>query len=215
VRQDLKPTRAELRETKRKLIVVRRGHKLLKRKQESLMVEFLRGLDSYKKAEKAADEVMEKSRYAQAIAEMVSGRMGIWSFAMTRAGENAVEMGRKFYMGVKLPEIRSAAGARPLFIPGEPPQCMESAIAADELVHKLIELASIEGQVRVLLDEIERTKRRVNALELRIIPSLEEDQRFIQAHLEEMEREGLFSLKRIRAKLAANEAAENAARQSR
>jgi len=134
---------------------------------------------------------------------------------MTRAGKNAVEMGRRSYMGVKLLEIHPAAGARPLFIPGEHPQCMEAAIAADELVLRLIKLASIEAQVRVLLDEIERTKRRVNALELKIMPSLEEDQRFIQAHLEEMEREGLFSLKRIRAKLAANEAAENAARQSR
>jgi len=212
VRQDLKPTRAELRETKRKLIVVRRGHKLLKRKQESLMLEFLRGLDNYRKAEKEAADAMKKSQYAQAVAEMVSDRMGIWSFAMTRAGENAVEMGRKFFMGVRLPEIRPAAGARPLFIPGEPPQCMEAAVAADEFVRKLIKLASIEGQLRALLDEIERTKRRVNALELKITPSLEEDKRFIEAHLEEMERQGLFSLKRIRAKLAANEAAESAAK---
>ena len=203
MKQDLKPTRAELREVKRKLGVVRRGHGLLKRKQEALMVEFFRGLAHYRNMEKEAAEVQRASARGVARAEMASGRMGVWSFALTRTGRMRIQNVHKPYMGVALPDLNPvlAPDAVSGLVPGEHPQNMEAANSAEELLRRFVSLAGVEARIRVILAEIERTKRRVNALELRIMPQLEQDRAFVQSHLDEMEREGLFTLKRVRAKV--------------
>ncbi len=203
MRQDVKPTRAELRTVKRRLAMVRRGHKLLERKRESLMVELFKAIDAYRLAQAAAAEARRAAEKAIALAEMVAGRYGTWSYAFTRAGRLNVEPVIRSYMGVKLPEFTLSAAGGEQFAPGEIPQNRLASRAADELTGKLIGYAAAEAKVSALLDEVERTKRRVNALEIKVIPQLEEERNFIQSRLEEMERESLFSLKRIRAKLAA------------
>ena len=204
--QDLKPTRAELRNLKRRLGVVRWGHTLLKRKQEALMAEFFKNLAQYREAEQAAAREMEKAGRAVTMAEMAAGRADSWSFAMTRAGLTAVEVGRTGFMGTTLPELRPLPGRRYAGLtPGESAYNFRAAHEAEKLVEQIIHLAAVEARTRVLLDEIERTKRRVNALERRVIPSLEEDKKFIEGRLEELERESLFALKRIRAKIGARQ----------
>ena len=64
----------------------------------------------------------------------------------------------------------------------------------------LVRAAEIETTMKKLLDEIERTKRRVNALEFKVIPELEEAQRFIKFRLEEMDRENTIRLKFLKSK---------------
>ncbi|MFH1708384.1 MAG: V-type ATP synthase subunit D [Planctomycetota bacterium] len=202
MKQDLKPTRAELRVLKRRLGVVRWGHKLLKRKQEALMAEFFKNLAQYREAERATAVAMAAAGRAVTLAEMAAGRVNLWSFAMTRAGRMTVATGRTGFMGTTLPEIRPVHDHRETeLIPGESVYNFQAALEAEKLVAQLIHLAAVEARTRVLLDEIERTKRRVNALERRVIPSLEEDQKFIEGRLDELEREALFALKRIRAKI--------------
>jgi len=204
MRRQVKPTRAELRDIKRKLGIVKRGHKLLQRKQESLMVELFRALDRYRRqVEQTAAATREAGR-AAALSEMVVGRHASWGYAMRRAGNKGVDVTHASYMGVRLPSYRlgEREAASP-FLPGEQPQCFDAARAAENLLSHCIAQAEVEAALISLLDEIERTKRRVNALELKVIPQLEEEAAFILSRLEEMERESLFSLKRIRAKLAA------------
>jgi V/A-type H+-transporting ATPase subunit D len=76
-------------------------------------------------------------------------------------------------------------------------------VAFETLVETLVQAAEIETTMKKLLDEIEKTKRRVNALEFKVIPELQEAEDFIELRLEEMERENTFRLKRIKDKAEA------------
>ncbi|MDH7509014.1 MAG: V-type ATP synthase subunit D, partial [Methanomassiliicoccales archaeon] len=86
---------------------------------------------------------------------------------------------------------------------GTSPFIDEAAEAYEELVETIIKAAEIETTMKRLLDEIEKTKRRVNALEYKVIPELKEAEEFIEFRLEEMERENIFRLKRIKQKAEA------------
>ena len=68
------------------------------------------------------------------------------------------------------------------------------------LIERMVKAAEMEATLKRLLSEIEATKRRVNALEFKVIPELEEARVFIQLRLEEMEREETFRLKRFKNK---------------
>ena len=77
----------------------------------------------------------------------------------------------------------------------------EAAEAYEKVVEKILLAAEVETSMRKLLNEIEKTKRRVNALEFVVMPRLEGNSAFIRLRLEEMERENIFRLKRIKAKV--------------
>lgn len=202
MRPDLKPTPAELRETKRRLAVVRRGHGLLKRKQESLMAEFFRTLAAYKEAARLADQAGQQAQLAATLADMAGGQAGLWSYALTRAGRAGVKNISRPFMGVALPDLEyTPLTQAPDLFPAETPQSVSAVIAATRSIQQLVALAGAEARVRALVLEIERTKRRVNALEMKLIPQLESERNFIQSQLDEMERASLFALKRVRAKI--------------
>ena len=76
----------------------------------------------------------------------------------------------------------------------------EAADAYSDLIQNIVKAAEMEATLKKLLAEIESTKRRVNALEFKVIPEMKEAQTFIQLRLEEMEREETFRLKRFKNK---------------
>ena len=79
----------------------------------------------------------------------------------------------------------------------------EAAAAFEKLLETLVRAAEVETTMKKMLDEIEKTKRRVNALEFKVIPELDDAQRFVKSRLEEMERENTTRLKHLKGKEAA------------
>ena len=110
----------------------------------------------------------------------------------------------KDIMGVKVPKIESSEIKKAFMERGygvyNSSAVDEAAEAYERVAEKIILAAEVETSMRKLLNEIEKTKRRVNALEFVVIPNLDKVRSFIQLRLEEIERENIFRMKRIKAK---------------
>ncbi|MCX8147132.1 MAG: V-type ATP synthase subunit D [Candidatus Woesearchaeota archaeon] len=201
---DIKPTRSELIKLRRKIRLARSGHSLLKKKRDGLIIEFF---DVLKKAKTLRQELVEEYRKAVAkmnIARITEGDLKLKSLAMAVSQKPEINLQTKNIMGVIVPKIESAGLQKKMQnrgygLIGSSIAIDESVAAYEKVVEKVILAAEIETSMKRLLQEIEKTKRRVNALEFAVIPKMQETERFIRFRLEEMERENIFRLKRIKA----------------
>jgi V/A-type H+-transporting ATPase subunit D len=119
-------------------------------------------------------------------------------------------------MGVVVPQIESSKvkksiDERGYGLLGSSARIDEAADAYEELLEKVILAAEVETAMKKMLTEIETTKRRVNALEFTLLPTLYENQEYIEQKLEEQEREEIFRLKKIKAKKEPEETEAEAA----
>jgi V/A-type H+-transporting ATPase subunit D len=149
-----------------------------------------------------------KAVETMALANTVEGAIGVKSAAFSVNEVPEIKVRSKNIMGVIVPEIDSSKVKKSLVdrgygVLGTSTVIDETATSFEELVEAIIESAEIETTMKRLLNEIESTKRRVNALEFKVIPELTEAQNFIKMRLDEMEREELFRLKKIKARSAA------------
>ena len=206
--RDIKPTRSELINLKRKIKLSERGYKILKMKRDGLILEFFKVLAVAKDTRGDLNKRYSQAVEMMALANTVEGAIGVKSAAFSVKEVPEISLKSKNIMGVIVPEIGSTKVRKSLVdrgygMLGTSPVIDETATAFEELVESIIESAEIETTMKRLLDEIERTKRRVNALEFKVIPELTEAQDFIKMRLDEMEREELFRLKRIKARSTA------------
>lgn len=202
--QDVKPTRSELIELKRKIKLSESGHKLLKMKRDGLILEFFEILKKAKTVRAELDEQFIISMEKINVAKSVEGIVTVKSTAFSFKDTPGLEVESKNVMGVVVPKIESSSikkdiNERGYGIIGTSSRIDEAAEAYENLVDKIILAAEIETTIKKLLDDIEKTKRRVNALEFKVIPELSEARDFIILRLDEMERENTFRLKRIKA----------------
>ena len=202
--RDIKPTRSELIELKKKIKLAEGGHKLLKMKRDGLILEFFELLNKAKDVRSELDAAYAAANEKIGLAKAVEGTVSIKSTAFALKDIPNIELESKNIMGVVVPKIESSQIRKNLCKRGYgiigTSSCLDEAVEAYEtLVEKIIVAAEIETAMKKLLDDIEQTKRRVNALEFRVIPELTDAERFIELRLEEMERENTFRLKRIKA----------------
>ena len=144
------------------------------------------------------------------IARTLEGDLKIKSTALAVKQISDIQIQKKNIMGVRVLKIE-AFELKDIFKQRNYSFYSSSAIseAADsyrKTVEKVLLAAEIETTMRKLLNEIEKTIRRVNALEFVVIPRLTKQRAFIQLRLEEMEREGIFGMKKIKAKKRARAA---------
>lgn len=199
-------TRMELLAKKAQIALAIQGRELLEQKRTALMRELLRLADRVLAESDALQSAAAEARRTLARAEAMAGPEVVRSAAMATRGELTLEVQITNVMGVRVPTIeqkrvaRSALG-RDYSIPGTPVTVDEAAAAFEAEVDSLIRLAESELRLTRLAAEIQRTSRRVNALEHILIPRLIAERNAIQMALDERERADHFRLKRVKAAL--------------
>lgn len=201
---DIKPTRSELIKLKKKIKLAKSGYNLLKKKRDGLILEFFEVLKKAKTLRQELIDEYKKAIQAMNIARISESDEKIKSLSMAISKQPEIALKTKNIMGVTVPQIDSEGLQKTMFERGygvteSSAAVQEAASAYEKVVEKVIEAAEIETSMKKMLNEIEKTKRRVNALEFAVIPKMQETEAFIKFRLEEMEREGIFGLKRIKA----------------
>lgn len=203
--QEIKPTRSELLKVKKQIKLAKSGHSLLKKKRDGLILEFFEVL---KKAKTLREELVNEYRVALEkinIARTLEGDLKVKSIAMAIKDIPDIKLTTKNIMGVRVPKIESGEIKKAFMRRGygvyNSSAIDEAAAAYEKVVEKILLAAEVETSMRKLLNEIEKTKRRVNALEYVIMPKFEKIKSFITLRLEELERENIFRMKRIKAKV--------------
>jgi V/A-type H+-transporting ATPase subunit D len=202
--RDIKPTRSELIQLKRKIRLSERGYNILKMKRDGLILEFFNVLERAKTTREDLQEKYRRAARMSDLANTVEGSINLKAAAFSVKETPSIELRPKNVMGVVVPQIKASKVRKGLFERGygllaTSSVTDETATAYEELVDAIIRSAEIETTMKRLLDEIESTKRRVNALEFKVIPELTAARDFIKMRLDEMEREELFRLKKIKA----------------
>jgi len=193
-------TRMELLKLKNRLKMARRGHKLLKDKRDELMRVFLEMVKENKELRERVERDLA-SFYRDVT--MARGAMGGGAFDLALSAPSArlkLETGQRMLMSVAVPclSFEREGSVHPygyVSTSGE----LDTALAVlDDLLPSLLRLAEVEHSVALLADEIEKTRRRVNALEHVLIPQLGDAVKMITMRLAEMERSNASRLMKIK-----------------
>lgn len=206
--QNVNPTRSELQNVKSRLKLADSGHKLLKKKRDGLIIEFYAVLKDAKNVRGELNELYRKAHSSMLEVAALEGTTEVKSLSLALKEHPSVDLEVRNVMGVKIPQIkkgriRKSPAERGYGLLSGSMRMDEMTQNYEELLEKALEVAEIETKLRKILMEIEKTKRRVNSLEYIMIPHLLEQKRMISLHLEEMERETTFRLKKIKQKVIA------------
>ena len=202
---DIKPTRSELIKLKARIKQTKNGYKLLKMKRDGLFHEFRQLLSEMIEAKRDLTATYRLAKTRIDLANAIEGGLAVRAAAIANSAHPEVEVERRNIMGVVVPSVsgsnlKSTFAERGIGFIGSSPYIDEASDSFSNLIEKIVTASDMEATLKRLLAEIEATKRRVNALEFKVIPELEEAKVFIQLRLEEMEREETFRLKRFKNK---------------
>ena len=202
---DVKPTRKNLMAIEDRIELSERGHDTLEKKRDGLIMEFMDILDQAQDVRSDLEATYEDAQHAIDMARAMDGDVAVRGAAAALKEHPELTTQSKNIMGVVVPEIESSKVRKTLDergygVMGTSARIDEAAEAYEELLEQIILAAEVETAMKKMLEEIETTKRRVNALEFKLLPELRENQEYIEQKLEEQEREEIFRLKKIKAK---------------
>ena len=201
----------ELILSRARIKLAKKGHKLLKQKRDVLIMEFFKILSKAKDLRTELNISMAGAYKSIAIAQAYHGVAEVENISLSVSPAPGVKIDVRNVMGLKISKIESESHElKPLIqrgysIVGTSAKIDDSAESFTKALSLIIRLAETENAIRKLIREIEKTKRRVNALEFVLIPRLSEQAAQIQFRLEEMERDSFVMLKTIKRKLKAVE----------
>lgn len=196
-------TRMELLARKSQLNLAQQGRDLLEQKRTALMKEFMLIADKVMEHTDVLQEIALEARQSLARAHALAGSEALRSAALAARAELVLEISTTNVMGVKVPHIEQKKVSRPASgrgycIVGTSLTVDETASAFEAEVEAILQLAEIELRLTRLANEIQRTSRRLNALDTLLIPRLKGEVDYIQMALDERERADHFRLKRVK-----------------
>ena len=204
---DFAPTRTNLIRLKGELAFLLEGHDLLERKREILLLELKQRVSHAEEAQQKTDDALASAYKALREAQIASGIGGVTSAAASVATHPELTLSERRVMGVGMPcaEI-NVPNDSPQYSPNNSSAWTDEAAAEFRRALMVIaELAETRIAVMRLARAIQKTMRRVNALEKILMPDCEDNIRFIQDSLDESDRQTLFTLKLVKKRLEARE----------
>ena len=211
--EDVKPTRKNLMQIEERIELSERGHDTLEQKRDGLIMEFMEILDQAQDVRSDLEANYEDAQRSIDMARAMEGDVAVRGAAAALKEHPEITTQSSNIMGVVVPQIESSKVQKNLSergygVLGTSARIDEAAEAYEELLETVILAAEVETAMKKMLDEIEKTKRRVNALEFKLLPELRENKEYIEQKLEEQEREEIFRMKKIKSKKEEEEKAE-------
>ena len=200
---NVNPTRMALSNLKGRLVTAKRGHKLLKDKQDELMRRFIEMIRKNKKLRLEVEEELSNSFKSFLLASAVMSPEFLEQAVAFPKEQVSVAIETKNVMSVNIPKMEfdrtgSSGAIFPYGYAQTSSELDDAILELHSVMDKLLELTEVEKACQLMADEIEKTRRRVNALEYRTIPDLEETIKFIRMKLDENERATITRLMKVK-----------------
>lgn len=203
-RLNVNPTRMVLTSLKNRLRVAVKGHKMLKDKRDELMKRFLQLARENKILREQVEALIGNVYSNFVIASAVMSSEVLEEALMYPKQGVTIEVGRKNVMSVDVPVFNfktttdDTANIYPYGFANTSAELDNAIENLSNIFPELLKLAAVEKEVQLLAAEIEKTRRRVNALEYIMIPQLEETIKYIQMKLDENERGNQTRLMKVK-----------------
>ena len=202
---NVNPTRMELSKLKKRLATSSRSHKLLKDKQDELMRQFINLVKYNNKLRKEVEENLQGSLKDFVMASAVMSSEFLEEAIIYPKEKISVEVGEKNVMSVSVPVMnfkRQLEGDEGSIYPygfaNTSSELDDTLSKLYGILPQLLELAEVEKSCQLMADEIESTRRRVNALEYMTIHQLQESIKYIRMRLDENERSATTRLMKVK-----------------
>ncbi len=194
------PNRMNNLRLRRRLVVAKRGHKLLKDKQDELMRQFMELIDTVKGERNRVEKRLISALKRFSIARSTLSREELYELFALPGVTPTLSVRQKQVLNLKIPsfELTLEGDIISYSFLRTTAEFDLALLELKELLEELVKLAEIEKKMQLFADEIDKTRRRVNALEYKLIPDIEETIKFITMKLEEVERGNLTRLMRVK-----------------
>ena len=201
-KMNVNPTRMELRRLKTRLKTATRGHKLLKDKSDEMIRQFMVYVRENKRLREEIEAELSSALTGFTLARAVSSNAVIEEAVMMPATKAEISLSSDNVMSVEVPSIsvveHEGQDKYPYSFDTVTSELDASIGTLSTLLVKLVKLAEVEKTCNMLADEIEKNRRRVNALEYVMIPQIEETIKYINMKLDENERASTIRLMKVK-----------------
>ena len=201
-KMNVNPTRMELRRLKTRLKTATRGHKLLKDKSDEMIRQFMVYVRENKRLREEIEAELSSALKGFTLARAVSSNAVIEEAVMMPATKAEISLSSDNVMSVEVPSIsvveHEGQNKYPYSFDTVTSELDASIGTLSTLLVKLVKLAEVEKTCNMLADEIEKNRRRVNALEYVMIPQIEETIKYINMKLDENERASTIRLMKVK-----------------
>ncbi len=208
--EEAKPTRMELLRLKKRVDLAEKGRDLLKEKRDALVMEFFDSMRLVQEKRQSANRILERAYRSLTLCYAAMGSDETRQISTYTKAEIDVSLGSKNIMGVIVPtaelgDVTREVAERGYSLVGGSIRLDEAAEAFEEALQAIVDLAAAEETARKVASELEKTKRRVSALDNVVVPGLRGTIKMIEDRLEELERENFSRLKKIKSILTERE----------